>query len=122
MKNAVVSIAMLIDTTANKQIYFNEILHIFQQNSILIRQRGCHERFSSSHFQYKALPEKYTPTQINPASAYGAQASAKMDFKYADATSEGQLNEILWHDIKGANTPYPGSKGSTTTTASDTDG
>jgi YVTN family beta-propeller protein len=71
---------------------------------------------------YKVLPEKYTPTQINPASAYGAQASTKMDFKYADATDEGQLNEILWHDIKGANTAYPGSKGSNTATASDTDG
>ena len=71
---------------------------------------------------YKVLPEKYTPNQINSAAAYGAQASGGMDFKYADATSEGQLNEILWHDIKGTNTPYPGSKGSNTTTASDTDG
>jgi hypothetical protein len=71
---------------------------------------------------YTALPEQYAPNQINPASAYGAQASNKMDFKYADAIDEGQLNEILWHDIKGANTPYPGTKGSNTVTASDTDG
>ncbi len=71
---------------------------------------------------YTALPEQYTPNQVNPASAYGAQASTNMDFKYADAIDEGQLNEILWHDIKGTNTPYPGSKGSNTATASDTDG
>ncbi|MBA2391884.1 MAG: bifunctional YncE family protein/alkaline phosphatase family protein [Ktedonobacteraceae bacterium] len=71
---------------------------------------------------YNALAEQYAPTLVNAPSAYGAQASARMDFKFADATSEGQLNEILWHNIKGANTPYPGSKGSNTTTASDTDG
>ena len=71
---------------------------------------------------YTALPEQYTPNQVNPTSAYGAQASTNMDFKYADATNEGQLNEILWHDIKGTNTPYPGTRGSNTATASNTDG
>jgi hypothetical protein len=71
---------------------------------------------------YTALSEKYAPTLVNSVTAYGAQQSAQMDFQYADDIPMGQLNEILWHDIKGADTPYPGAKGSSTTTASDTDG
>jgi YVTN family beta-propeller protein len=71
---------------------------------------------------YTAVAEKYAPTELNASTAFGAQASKGMDFKQADDISEGQLNEILWHDIKGADTPYPGSKGSTTATAPDTDG
>jgi YVTN family beta-propeller protein len=71
---------------------------------------------------YTALPEQFPPTQVNSANAYGAQQSSQMNFQYADANPDGPLNEILWHDIKGANTPYPGAPGSTTSTAPDTDG
>lgn len=71
---------------------------------------------------YTALPEQYQPTQVNSSTAYGAQASSQMNFTYADAAPDGLLNEILWHAIKGANTPYPGTPGSSTPTAQNTDG
>lgn len=64
---------------------------------------------------YSALPEVYPPTQTNSATAYGAQESARMNFSYADATSEQGLNQILWHAIKGANAPYPDVPGVTST-------
>lgn len=37
----------------------------------------------------------------NPPAAYGAAASARMDFSAPDLAPEGELNEILWRSIRG---------------------
>jgi YVTN family beta-propeller protein len=44
---------------------------------------------------------------VNAARAYGAARSAKMDFTDYDRVDDFELNEILWHAIKGANAPMP---------------
>jgi DNA-binding beta-propeller fold protein YncE len=56
---------------------------------------------------YTALPARLDLNAKNPATAYGARQSAKMDFSVYDRIDEDALNRILWHSIKGANTPYP---------------
>lgn len=38
-----------------------------------------------------------------------------MNFNVADATPEDPLNRILWHSIKGDDTPYPGIVGGAST-------
>jgi DNA-binding beta-propeller fold protein YncE len=43
----------------------------------------------------------------NPPQGYGAQISARMDFREYDRVDEDALNRILWHSIKGVDTPYP---------------
>jgi hypothetical protein len=43
----------------------------------------------------------------NTRSAYGARRSAKMDFADVDEAPMGELNEILWRSIKGANAEVP---------------
>lgn len=71
---------------------------------------------------YTARPESIPVTQVNTAKTYGAQASAKMDFSTEDRIPMDQLNQILWHAIKGANVPYPGTgdtSSSNTTQGSD---
>jgi len=45
--------------------------------------------------------------EINPANAYGAKRSAKMDFSDYDLVDDFELNEILWRSIKGKNAPLP---------------
>ena len=37
-----------------------------------------------------------------------AQASLKMSFDGPDEAPSDKLNRILWHDVKGWKTPYPG--------------
>lgn len=47
----------------------------------------------------------------NGRTAFGAKESSKMDFSKPDQLTMAQvdqLNRILWHSAKGANTPYPG--------------
>jgi YVTN family beta-propeller protein len=39
-----------------------------------------------------------------------AQASARMSFERPDEAPSDKLNRILWHDVKGWNTPYPAVK------------
>jgi hypothetical protein len=36
-----------------------------------------------------------------------AIASTKMDFSEPDAAPEDLLNRVIWHSVKGYNTPYP---------------
>ncbi len=45
--------------------------------------------------------------QANTAQAYGAKASAKMDFTHEDRADPRKLNVILWRDAMGANTAVP---------------
>jgi hypothetical protein len=46
-------------------------------------------------------------TLTNTLRAYGAHASALMDFSREDRAPEDALNRMLWHAIKGVRTPYP---------------
>jgi YVTN family beta-propeller protein len=58
--------------------------------------------------QYSAiLAPKKIVCAVNDRSAYGERESERMDFSQADRAPEGRLNEILWHDVKGANVPCP---------------
>lgn len=45
--------------------------------------------------------------QKNGTKAYGSALSRKMNFAEADDIDESVLNQVLWHAIKGANSPYP---------------
>jgi YVTN family beta-propeller protein len=57
---------------------------------------------------FDALPAQVDVKAKNAATAYRAADSARMDFAHADAADEGTLNDILWHDAKGARaTPPP---------------
>ncbi len=71
---------------------------------------------------YAVLPETIPATRVNSATAYGAQASAQMDFSQQDRIPMDVLNQILWHAIKGANPAYPGASGGTSTPARESDG
>jgi DNA-binding beta-propeller fold protein YncE len=56
---------------------------------------------------FTALPARIDLMTKNPPNAYGAVASARMDFREYDRIDEDALNRILWHSIKGADVPYP---------------
>ncbi|HEY7059582.1 MAG TPA: bifunctional YncE family protein/alkaline phosphatase family protein [Vicinamibacterales bacterium] len=56
---------------------------------------------------YTALPARIDLMTRNPANAYGADVSARMDFSDYDRADDDALNRVLWHNIKGADVPYP---------------
>jgi hypothetical protein len=43
----------------------------------------------------------------NSALAYGALRSSRMDFREYDRIDDFELNEILWHAVKGPTAPTP---------------
>jgi hypothetical protein len=43
----------------------------------------------------------------NPKTTYGAERSARMDFREYDRVDDFELNEILWRAIKGKDAPLP---------------
>jgi YVTN family beta-propeller protein len=43
----------------------------------------------------------------NSSLAYGAERSSKMDFSEYDRINDFELNEILWHAVKGQSAPTP---------------
>jgi YVTN family beta-propeller protein len=66
---------------------------------------------------YDSVMPKQSLEEMNPAANVlkgearkGALASAKMRFDVPDAAPSDKLNRILWHDVRGWNTPYPGVK------------
>ncbi len=56
---------------------------------------------------YRAIPARISLTDINPSTAPGAASSAAMNFEEADAAPDIELNEIIWHAIKGEAVPMP---------------
>ena len=56
---------------------------------------------------YTMLRNTWPTDLINGEDAYGAKASAMMDWDEEDETPEQPLNEILWKAIKGADSPMP---------------
>jgi YVTN family beta-propeller protein len=47
---------------------------------------------------------------LNGSARAGAIASSHMRFDIPDAAPTEKLNRILWHDVRGWNTPYPGAR------------
>ncbi|MDE3066328.1 MAG: beta-propeller fold lactonase family protein [Verrucomicrobiota bacterium] len=56
---------------------------------------------------YDAAPPQVDLQERNTAKSWGSAASGKMNFSREDATGEQQLNEIIWHSVRGANSPMP---------------
>jgi len=56
---------------------------------------------------YTHRPANIDLNAKNTAQAWGARASARMNFKEADHADDIALNEIVWRSIKGANSPMP---------------
>src|SRR5262245_14191822 len=56
---------------------------------------------------FTALPARTDLMTQNLPQGYGATISARMDFRDYDRVDEDALNRILWHSIKGVETPYP---------------
>ena len=57
---------------------------------------------------FDALPAQVHLDDKNPKTAYRAADSARMDLAHADRANAGELNDILWHAVKGARaTPPP---------------
>ncbi len=56
---------------------------------------------------YDHLPARVDLDVKNTTLAYGAERSSKMDFSEYDRVDDFELNEILWHAIKGPDAPQP---------------
>ncbi len=56
---------------------------------------------------YDALPAGVDLEATNVKTAYRAADSAKLDFRREDAAPDGELNDILWHAVKGVATREP---------------
>ena len=56
---------------------------------------------------YDALPARYDVHTKNGATAYRAADSARMRFDVADAVDADELNDILWHAVKGPHAAPP---------------
>ncbi|HZP80986.1 MAG TPA: alkaline phosphatase family protein [Chthonomonadaceae bacterium] len=68
------------------------------------------------------LPAREIISEVNRATAYRAQDSARLIHPLlADATPDDELNDILWHAIKGIHTPKPPKRFGLRLTARDDD-
>lgn len=56
---------------------------------------------------YTHVPPRIDLNAVNTKMAYGAERSAKMDFSEVDLIDDFELNEILWHAVKGVDAPVP---------------
>jgi len=57
---------------------------------------------------YRALlPPRAIIAETNARTAYRAADSARFNFRDADAVPDAQLNDILWHALKGPGLPPP---------------
>ncbi|MBC5803565.1 MAG: hypothetical protein GIX03_11350, partial [Candidatus Eremiobacteraeota bacterium] len=56
---------------------------------------------------FDALPARVDLSTRNATAAYRAKDSAALDFEHADAAPAADLNDIIWHAVKGANAKPP---------------
>jgi hypothetical protein len=56
---------------------------------------------------YTALPANVDLQEKNAATAWGGDASRKMDFSQEDAADDLLLNEVIWRSVKGPDHPMP---------------
>jgi hypothetical protein len=66
---------------------------------------------------YTAVQPRQSLFELNPPlkalrgpARDAAIASAKMHFEIPDAAPTEKLNRILWHSVRGWQTPYPGAR------------
>jgi hypothetical protein len=59
---------------------------------------------------YQCKPVKVDLTARNLKTAWGADASKRMDFTKEDAADDIMLNRVIWHSIKGPDVPMPAPK------------
>ncbi|HZY88502.1 MAG TPA: hypothetical protein VFE78_27010, partial [Gemmataceae bacterium] len=75
--------------------------------------RGCFQD-TPDLSPYVCLTNRVKLDEMNPPlkkltgrARYWAEQSRKLNFTEADAADEDTLNRILWHAMKGYDTPYP---------------
>jgi YVTN family beta-propeller protein len=73
---------------------------------------GASPMFESFTDQADTTPYANRPARIdleatNSPVAYGAERSSRMDFSEYDKIDDFELNEILWHAVKGSDAPLP---------------
>jgi DNA-binding beta-propeller fold protein YncE len=56
---------------------------------------------------YEARPANVDLEERNAATAWGGDASRKMDFRREDAADDLVLNEVIWRSVKGPDHPMP---------------
>jgi YVTN family beta-propeller protein len=56
---------------------------------------------------YRALPARIDLKAANPATAWGADVSEKLDLSREDAADDLIFNEIIWKAVKGPDSPMP---------------
>jgi len=56
---------------------------------------------------YTALPARTDIDALNTATSYRAADSARADFSREDAVPSGELNDIVWHAVRGAKAKNP---------------
>jgi YVTN family beta-propeller protein len=56
---------------------------------------------------YAALPARVDLEQKNAKTAWGARTSSSMDFAKEDAADDQQLNEVIWHSVRGGSLAMP---------------
>ena len=56
---------------------------------------------------FAVVTPRVSVTEINAPTAFGAQASMKMNLEEADMAPEIELNEIIWRSVRGADSPMP---------------
>jgi DNA-binding beta-propeller fold protein YncE len=56
---------------------------------------------------YRAEPARVDLNERNLKTAWGSDASKKMDFSKEDAVDDILLNEVIWRSVKGAHHPMP---------------
>jgi YVTN family beta-propeller protein len=56
---------------------------------------------------YTALPARTDIDTLNTATSYRAADSARADFSREDAVPSGELNDIVWHAVRGAKAKNP---------------
>jgi YVTN family beta-propeller protein len=56
---------------------------------------------------FSARPARVSLNEVNTPSAFGAQASLRMNLDEADMAPELELNEIIWRSVRGADSPMP---------------
>jgi YVTN family beta-propeller protein len=53
------------------------------------------------------VPARVPLDEVNAPTAFGAQASLRMNLDEADMAPEIELNDIIWRSVRGANSPMP---------------
>jgi DNA-binding beta-propeller fold protein YncE/phospholipase C len=56
---------------------------------------------------YTALPSNVDLNESNKKTAWGADLSKQMDFTKEDAADDLLLNEVIWRNVRGPNSPMP---------------